>query len=224
MGEQRYERHIIKSWCRLKEFGYGDLSFGANCGGSITVFVFISFVVLLNCRVAYATCPQLTRVGQSEHLVLCGTNQTMHINEVGRTRTVRQPNLLLPRAWVKLETYHAKPDITTPVKRVKTPSDDIHMVWVGVARQTPSRAHKLPTSNLPSSNLPADNLPTSNLPASNIQALLKSICIANAISLYRARSPSVCWYTVHSSVVVMCWRWVSVLVMGILFGDISKEY
>ncbi len=43
VGEQRKQRHMFKFWCRLKEFGYGDLSFGANCGGSITVFVFISF-------------------------------------------------------------------------------------------------------------------------------------------------------------------------------------
>ena len=27
-----------------------------------------------------------------------------------------------------------------------------------------------------------------------------------------------------SSLVVMCWALVSVLVMGVLFGDISKEY
>ena len=33
VGEQRYERHIIKSWCRLKEFGYGDLSFGGRTVG-----------------------------------------------------------------------------------------------------------------------------------------------------------------------------------------------
>ena len=33
VGEQRKQRHMFESWCRLKEFGYGDLSFGGRTVG-----------------------------------------------------------------------------------------------------------------------------------------------------------------------------------------------
>ena len=89
-----------------------------------------------------------------------------------------------------LETYHAKLVSQPTYKRVKTPNDDIHMVWVGVARQSPSYDHKLPSSNLPASNFPTDKLPASNLPASNLPTSNKTIRIATANSLYRARSPT----------------------------------
>ena len=68
------------------------------------------------------------------------------------------------------------------------------MVWVGVARQSPSYAHKLPTSNLPASNFPTDKLPTSNLPNGNLPTSNKSIRMTTAKSLYRARSPSTYLY------------------------------
>ena len=36
VGEQRKQRHMFKFWCRLKEFGYGDLSFrGRTVGGAL---------------------------------------------------------------------------------------------------------------------------------------------------------------------------------------------
>lgn len=108
------------------------------------------------------------------------------------------------KAWVKLETYHNEPVDNQPDKRVKTPSHDIHMVWVGVARQSPSYGYKLPYSSLPDSNFPTDKLPTSNLPNGNIGSLLKSIRMASANSLYRARSPTVCLCICVGDVVGSC--------------------
>ena len=43
VGEQRKQRHMFNQGVGLKSIGYGDLSFGANCGGSSTVFIFVSF-------------------------------------------------------------------------------------------------------------------------------------------------------------------------------------
>jgi hypothetical protein len=64
------------------------------------------------------------------------------------------------------------------------------MVWVGVARQSPSYGYKLPTSSLLSSNFPADKLPTSSLPNGNIGSLLKTNRMTTANSLHGAGSPT----------------------------------
>jgi hypothetical protein len=45
VGEQRKQRHMFIFWCRLKEFGYGDLSFGGRTvGGALLCFRFCYFV------------------------------------------------------------------------------------------------------------------------------------------------------------------------------------
>ena len=45
VGEQRKQRHMFESWCRLKEFGYGDLSFvGRTVGGALLSLGFITLL------------------------------------------------------------------------------------------------------------------------------------------------------------------------------------
>jgi hypothetical protein len=84
------------------------------------------------------------------------------------SKTVIQTSATPPRAWVKAETYHTPEADNPTTKRVKTSSDDIHMVGVGVASADAQLRHKLPASNLPYSNIPHRNLPDSNLPPSNL--------------------------------------------------------
>jgi hypothetical protein len=53
VGEQRKQRHMFESWCRLKEFGYGDLSFGGRTVGG--ALLSLGLLVLLIVKYAGAS-------------------------------------------------------------------------------------------------------------------------------------------------------------------------
>ena len=183
IGEQRYERHIIKSWCRLETLATATCPSGRTVGGALLC---LSLLVLLIVKYTGAT-KRVFASRLSTYLSLPSTDtghpvRTFHplrrnINDALKRsvsdlncKTAQPPS---PQGMGRHKTYHAKDSSDQPNKRVKTSRGDILLLLVGVARQTSRRAYKLPTSNLPYSNFPTGNLPTSNLPTGNIQAQQK---------------------------------------------------